>query len=136
VNNWLKMSAIFIILLVSIVNNGYSASIESQLQNLARETRKSLPMRIGDDDIQATNITVVGKTVLSTYNFLRKKSQLGNINNVKPVYYKSSVNTACTNPDTLKMLKLGVSFVYEYYDVDNIFVMTFTIDQNTCRGLK
>ncbi len=135
-DNWLKISAMSILLLVSIANSGYSASIEYQLQELARETRKNLPVRIGNDDIQATNITVVGKNVLSTYNFLRKKSQLGDINNVKPVYYKSSVNTSCTNPETKKMLKQGVSFIYEYYDVENIFVMTFTIDKNTCLGLK
>lgn len=135
-DNWLKISAMSIILLFTIVNIGHSASIEYQLQALARETRKNLPVRIGSDDIQATNITVVGKNVLSTYNFLRKKSQLGDINNVKPAYYKSSVNTSCTNPETKKMLKQGVSFIYEYYDVENIFVMTFTIDQNTCLGLK
>lgn len=115
--------------------DGFCASIEAQLQNIARETRKSLPMQI-DDEVQATNIAAIGKTILNTYNFTRKKSSLGNLNNVKAVYYNSSVNTSCSNPDVLQMLKYGVSVVYEYYDVDNVFVMKFTIDQNTCRGFK
>ena len=118
-------------LLASIIDKGYCASIESQLQNIARESRKNLPIQIGE--VQATNITAIGKTLLATYNFTKQKSLLGNLSDLKVYYYRSSRNTACSNPDTLKALKLGVSVVYEYYDVDNVFVMKFIIDQNSCR---
>ena len=89
-----------------------------------------------DDEIQATNIAAVGRTLLNTYNFTKRKTSLGNISDLKAFYYRSSLNTACTNPDTLQALKLDISVAYEYYDVDNIFVMKFTIDQNTCRSFK
>lgn len=129
------ISAITLVLLAFTVDSGHCISIEAQLQNIARETRKSLPMQIGDE-VQATNVVAVGKTILNTYNFTKKKLALGNLNNVKAFYYNSSVNASCSNPDVLQTLRYGVSVVYEYYDVDNIFVMKFTIDQHTCRGFK
>lgn len=107
----------FFMLLVLNAYNGYGASIESQLQALARETRKGLPMLV--DDVQATNIAAVGKALILYYNFQKRKPDIGNLHK----YYDSSVNSACSNPDTRRVLNLGVLYVYEYYDVDNIFVM-------------
>lgn len=118
--------------LAFVISIGYGASIETQLQNMTREARKSLPMQIGTE-IQATNVVAIGRTLLYTYNFTRPISSLGNLADVKTYYFRSSRNTACSNPDTSKTLKLGVSFVYEYYDVNNVFVMKFTVDKNTCR---
>ena len=117
------------------VNVGFCASIESQLQNIARESRKSLPMQI-DDEVQATNIAAIGKTLLNTYHFTKPNTSLGNLSDLKAFYYRSSLNAACTNPDVLQTLKLGVSVIYEYYDVNNRFVMKFTIDSNTCRNFQ
>ena len=117
------------------VNNGFCASIESQLQSIARESRKSLPMQI-DDAVQATNIAAIGKTLLNTYHFTKPNTSLGNLSDLKAFYYRSSLNAACTNPDVLQTLKLGVSVIYDYYDVNNRFVMKFTIDNNTCRNFQ
>jgi hypothetical protein len=132
----LKKNLVIFIVAVSflafIIDKVHCASIETQLQNIARETRKSLPMQIGPE-VQATNIAAIGKTLLNTYNFTKKIYLLGNLSDLKAFYYRSSRNTACSNPDTLKTLKLGVSVLYEYYDVDNVFVMKITIDQNSCR---
>jgi hypothetical protein len=97
-------------------------SIEAQLKRVADETRKSLPMMVGED-IQATNIAAVGKISMLRYNFTKKKSAIFDLNSLKAEYYQNSVNAACTNPDTLRAFSNGVSFDYQYYDSANEFVM-------------
>lgn len=110
-------------------------TIEAQLRNVANETRKSLPMMM-NDDLQATSIGAVGRVLISKYNFTKSKSSFPNLSEIKNYYYSNSVNGACTNPDTVLAMKNGVSFMYEYYDIDNIFIMKYTIEKNTCSKFK
>lgn len=107
-------------------------SIEAQLRQTADEARKSLPMMVSEN-VQGTNITAVGKTLMYRYNFTSKKSVLANLKVLKAEYFGNSVNAVCTNPDMLKALKNGVSLDYQYYDSNNEFVMQYTVDASTCR---
>lgn len=120
-------------LMLTSVNSLRGAdSIETQLKRIADETRKSLPMMVSED-VQATNITAVGKILMHRYNFTKSKSAMTNLSSMKAEYYNNSVNAACTNPDTLSAFRSGVSVAYEYYDSNNQFVMQYTIDASTCR---
>ena len=67
--NQLSKLALITLMLVSNIGAGHSAdSVEDQLRRVADETRKSLPMMVGDG-IQATNIAAVGKTMLAQFVF-------------------------------------------------------------------
>ena len=107
-------------------------SIEAQLKRVADETRKSLPMMVSED-VQATSIAAVGKVLMNRYNFTSRKSAIPDLKSLKAKYYQNSVNAACTNPDTSRALRNGVSINYQYYDSANEFVMQYTLDAATCR---
>jgi hypothetical protein len=110
-------------------------SIEAQLKYVADETRKTLPMMIGED-IQATNIGSSGKTLINYYNFTKQKIDFYNLPAIIDKYRRNSIIAACTNPDTLKFIvKSGGSIQYRFYDSDNVFVDKFTIDSKTCNRL-
>lgn len=109
-------------------------SIEAQLKRVADTTRASLPMMVSEN-VQATNITAVGKILMNRYNFTSRKSAL-NVAALKSDYYGNSVNAACTNPETLRAFNSGVSVEYQYYDSSNEFVMQYAINANTCKAKR
>jgi Cu/Ag efflux pump CusA len=129
---------IFVVVIFGSVNFGICAnnegSIEEQLRNVANETRKSLPMMM-NPDVQATSIGAVGKVLVSKYNFTTSKSSMEDLKEIQEYYYKNSINGACSNQDIISVMKNGVSLMYEYYDSDNVFIMKYTIDKNTCRNI-
>lgn len=127
----IRRSLVFIALISASTARG-GESIEAQLKRVADETRKSLPMMVSEN-VQATNISAVGKTLMNRYNFTLRKTALANVNALKSEYYGNSVNAACTNPDTLRAFNNGVSFDYQYYDSSNEFVMQYAIDAKTCK---
>ena len=88
------------------------------------------------NNVQATNIAAVGKTLMNRYNFTSRKSALANVSALKTEYYGNSANAACTNPETLRAFNNGVSIDYQYYDSNNEFVMQYVIDANTCKLKK
>jgi hypothetical protein len=110
-------------------------SIELQLKRMADTTRMSLPMMV-NDNVQATNISSVGKILMNRYNFITRRAVLGDIGSLKSEYYNNSVNAACTNPETISAFNSGVSFDYQYYDSANEFVMQYALDANTCKARK
>lgn len=129
---------ILMALLLGCVKDVFAApvsnSIETDLINWANIVRKSLPM-VMNDELQATNIAAVGKVLILKYNFLKKKVNIYNLEQLKTEYYSDAINAACTNPDTRQLINAGVTVQYEYYDRDNIFLMKFKIDKNICKGL-
>lgn len=108
-----------------------TGSVEDQLRKTADETRKNLPMLIGEG-IQATNIAAVGKTLLLRHNFTTKSASSPNLTRLKAELYSSAVKFACTTPDTINALKQGVTFSYQYYDSDNNFVMQYDVSRRSC----
>jgi hypothetical protein len=86
-----------------------------------------------NEDLQATNIAAVGKILMNRYNFTARKIAPVDVSLLKTMYYRNSVNAACTNPETIRAFNSGVSIDYQYYDANNEFVMQYTIDFNTCR---
>ena len=88
------------------------------------------------ENVQATNISAVGKVLMNRYNFTSKKSELADMNALKDTYYLNSANAACTNPDMIRTLDSGVSIDYQYYDSNNEFVMGYVIDANTCKVME
>jgi len=110
-------------------------SIEAQLRYVADETRKILPMMIGEN-IQATNIDSSGKTLINYYHFTKQKFEFYNLPSIIEKYRRNSIIAACTNPDTINFIvNNGGSIQYRFYDSDNDFVDKFTIDSKTCRRL-
>jgi hypothetical protein len=110
-------------------------SIEAQLNYVVDETRKTLPMMIGEN-IQATNVGSSGKTLINYYHFTKQKFEFYNLPAIIDKYRRNSIIAACTNPDTMKFIvKSGGSIQYRFYDSDNVFVEKFTIDSKTCRRL-
>lgn len=107
-------------------------SVEEQIRRIAAETQKSLPMQVSED-VVATNVAAVGKTMMYRYNFTKKLGSLSNTSSLKSDFYRSSLNSACTNPVSINALKQGVSYLYEFYDSENKFVMQFSIDRGSCR---
>lgn len=130
----IKPSTLILLLATALTGIGvaYGAeSVEEQIRKIAAETQKSLPMRVSDDVI-ATNVGTVGKLMLIRYNFTKSLASLSNIGSLKADAYRSSVNSACTNPTTINVLKHGVSVQYEFYDSQNKFVMQFSVDRASC----
>jgi hypothetical protein len=114
------------------IDVAYSAeSVEEQIRKIASETQKSLPMRLSDDLI-ATNVATVGKIMVYRYNFTKSLASIPNVPSLKSDAYRTSVNSACTNPTSINALKQGVSYQYEFYDSQNNFVMQFSVDRASC----
>ena len=133
----MRRSIILASLLIFVCNSiAFGAkSIEAQLRYVADETRKNLPMMIGED-IQATNIGSSGKTLINYYHFTKQKFEFYNLPSIIDKYRRNSIIAACTNPDTINFIvKSGGSIQYRFYDSDNVFVDKFTIDSKTCRRL-
>jgi hypothetical protein len=106
-------------------------SVEEQIRKIAAETQKSLPMQVSDDLI-ATNVATVGKIMVYRYNFTKRLASISGIGSLKADAYRSSVNSACTNPTSINALKQGVTYQYEFYDSQNKFVMEFSVDRTSC----
>lgn len=106
-------------------------SVEEQIRKIAAETQKSLPMQVSDD-LVATNVATVGKIMVYRYNFTKSRASIPNVGNLKADAYRSSVNSACTNPTSINALRQGVSYQYEFYDAQNNFVMQFSVDRKAC----
>jgi len=105
--------------------------VEEQIRKIAAETQKSLPMQVSDELI-ATNVATVGKIMVYRYNFTKSRASIPNVGSLKEDAYRSSVNSACTNPTSINALKQGVSYQYEFYDSQNNFVMQFSVDRKSC----
>lgn len=125
---------LFFILACSNIALG-AESIAAQLKYVADETRKNLPMMIGEN-IQATNIGSSGKTLINYYRFTKQRIEFYNLPAIIDKYRRNSIIAACTTPDTMKFIvNSGGSIQYRFYDSDNVFVEQFTIDSKTCRRL-
>src|SRR6266498_1801594 len=93
----LVLASLFFTATLSAGNAFGAESVEEQIRKIAAETQKSLPMQVSED-VVATHVATVGKIMLYRYNFTKKLASLSNPNGLKAEYYRSSVNSACTNP--------------------------------------
>ena len=109
-----------------------AASVEDELRGIANSTQKGLPMKVSDE-MQATSMTSAGKALLARYHFMKKSSAILNVENLKKEFFRNSINSSCTNPDMARLINRGAYLKYEYYDIDNRFVLGYAIDQEACK---
>lgn len=136
------MNQLLIVILMTVLFGHVASSFaapapkpnETDLKNWADVVRKSLPMAM-NDELQATNIAAVGKALIYRYNFLMKKTKINNLEKIKADYFNETRNSICTNPDSQNLINAGVILQYEYYDIDNIFVMKYLMNKNTCNAI-
>ena len=107
-------------------------SIEAQLKRSAEFAAQNLPMMV-TEDIQATAILAAGMVLLHRYNFVRPKSELGDIEGMRRDLLADTISASCSNPETLAMLKNGVILQYEFYDLNNEFVTKYAVNAQVCK---
>ncbi|WP_340121350.1 hypothetical protein [Methylobacter svalbardensis] len=130
-----KGTAIAITLIVLSPLVAIAASVEDELRGMANATQKGLPMRV-NDEIQVTSMTASGKAILARYHFMMKSSELRSVEKLKDEYFRNSINGLCTHPDIAKLINRGAYWKYEYYDIDNRFVLGFVINQDSCKHFQ
>lgn len=129
-NEHVKLALCVMAAIPSICTPVRADTVEEQLQRRAEEARRSLPTMV-TDGLQATNIATMGRTLILQYHFTTT-TPFADMPRVKAEYFRSSVNSACTNPETINALKQGVTFSYMYHYFDNRFAMQYDINRRTC----
>lgn len=112
-----------------------AASLEDELRGIASATQRQLPLKI-DDELQATSINATGRLILARYHFLKKASAIANVNSLKRDLFRNTANSSCTHPEIEKLIGRGASWKYEYYDIDNRFVLGYVIDEVVCKSFR
>ncbi|MBF0398614.1 MAG: hypothetical protein HQK78_17700 [Desulfobacterales bacterium] len=104
----------------------------NELQKVAGEINEALPQMVSKE-IQLVRVVAqeyneieyVMKTLLYSINDL-------NINSIERTLKPQTKNSICSSPDTLEMIKHGVTYTYVYYDKNNIYIGKFSVTPNDC----
>lgn len=96
--------------------------------------RKELP-RVLDDYITLETIDFDGSTV--NFNHRLKLSNLNETqrNTIQSFMDSEHTKIACAKPETLVGLNMGFDYQYNYYDLDNITVGSFSMTKEICGNL-
>ena len=116
----LAMAVMFIVLTPSMgLCQRDSTDLYRQLQKFAEEINATLPKMISKE-IQMRKVVVrennevaiISKTLFYTVSDL-------NISGLESALKPGTKNSICSKPDTVLLMKRGVSFTYVYYDKNN-----------------
>jgi hypothetical protein len=105
-------------------------SVEEQLVQIARATQKNMPMEL-PGGLVAVQAAAIGKTLAFRYNIVRR---VDSPERLKALTYESSVNTACSTPETVEALKAGVSMKYDFYFADSRYAFGYVFDRRACKS--
>ena len=109
-------------------------NISERLSESLDVVRKDLPIAVDDvttlEGIDSDELTVI-------YNYRIKVSGLDPSEKSKFESDIQNVNTRniCNNPKTSKFLEMGVSYNYNYQDLDNISIRGFEVTKDICDNL-
>jgi|26BtaG_2_1085354.scaffolds.fasta_scaffold03912_4 hypothetical protein len=118
----------------SYEQDSYIESISKGISDNLYMIKKDLPITIDD----VTTLESIDSDELSViYDYRLKVSGLNDSEKSKLESDIKNENTksACNNPDMSKFLELGVSYIYNYHDLDNIRINGFEVTKDICDNL-
>ena len=109
-----------------------NGNLHKQLQNLVKETNTTLPKMISKE-IQMVKLVVKenNEVAIISKTLFYDASDL-NINALESALKPGTKNNICSKPDSVLLMKRGVSFTYVYYDKSNKYIGKFTITSKDC----
>jgi|GEM_PF-4964693 len=106
-----------------------------QLNAIASELNKSLPMMIDQDTKLKTTVGINGamKYFYDLVNYSKDDFDTAATKTaLQPIVTKS----ACTNPDSRKLLNSNVDMEYIYSDYQSQYLFSFVVSKKICETLK
>lgn len=104
--------------------------IEQVLADSSEEMNKGLPKMI-DQITQLTSTSSIGKDFVYNYRIIDAKTQFTqkDLDNLK----NDAINSACTNPDTKRLLDMDAGFIFNYYGSDGSYIGKLSAHSSDCK---
>lgn len=96
--------------------------------------KKDLPITV-DDVTTLESIDSDGLSVIYGYRLKLSGLNDGEKSKFEADMKNENTKNACNNPDMSKFLELGVSYIYNYHDLDNVRINGFEVTKEICDNL-
>ena len=104
-----------------------SPSIHSQLEKVAEEMNKTLPVKV-DEYMTLEHVGANGKTIQYDYKLTENVKSEVNLDTVKKYVFSSVLENVKNNPEMEALRKNNVTFKYTYKDKNGVFVCDYVVN--------
>lgn len=122
---------ILVLLLMSLQNYSLAEIDDSVLSYLANEKNKHLPMMI-DKETRLVNVSGFNNRFTYFYKFVNFEKSNINVRKLKIAMSKKLLSFVCTQPESIKLIKQGMTAAYNYSDKHNNYIMEIIIYPENC----
>ncbi len=132
-----KLFAMVIVVIFIIPTMGLcqrdSSELNRELKKVANKMNATLP-KMTSKEMQLLKVEVRGNNefTMITKTLFYSVSDLKNIIGWKEKMKQQTVNSICLEPDSVSLMRMGVSMTYIYYDKHNKYVGEYSITKKDC----
>ena len=112
----------------SMKQNG---AVEKLLLEVSAKTNKQLPVMV-DEETRCDMTMVAGSKMVYKYTMIHYSSNKEINQKFKKEITKTLVENQCSQENTVKLLNMGVSYNYIYFDKDGLMIASIDIDKSNC----
>ncbi|MBF0229503.1 MAG: hypothetical protein HQK63_07925 [Desulfamplus sp.] len=109
----------------------FDVAIEEELIETTKQIKSQLPIMV-DQETRLDTLMCLEKQMHYKYTMINaSENELDKeafLNNIK----KSLIKNHCSNENPIKMLKMGVTYYYNYFDKNGVLIGTINIRKQNC----